>query len=110
MGDDPVNDNSDVKVRIRVTDPWDSTEVIVGILSKDIFVDDLKSALIFSEKGEWIVLLPRHKGQDLLTELLDKKESVANIAWLSDKFESTMKQITGEFITNYGSGDVIRLE
>lgn len=105
-----MNDDSSIKVKIQVTDPWDSTEVIIGILNNDIFVDDLKSALIYSEKGEWLVLLPRYKGQDLFAELIGGKETVANIAWLSNKFEITMKQITGEFITTYGSGGVVRLE
>ncbi len=103
-------ESSNIRVKITVSRSWDSTEVIFGTLTKEILVDNLRSALIYTERGEWLVLLPRSVGQDLLKERVEGKVALANIAWLSNRFNSTMKQITGEFFTTVSNGGAIRLE
>ena len=104
------NNILNIKVRIYITDPWDSKEVIDGILQGEVLVDNIKSALIYDENGKWVVLLPRHKGQDLHDELENGKETATNIVWLSNDFDEKNKKIHRALITSYSSGNAIRLE
>lgn len=111
LGVDPMTDNqTNVKIRVYITDPWDSSEIIEGFLYGEVFVDDIKSALILYDKEKWLILLPRHKGQNLLDELVNGKDTATNIIWLSDKFDGKIRKISRDLITSYSSGNAVRLE
>ena len=44
------NNEQNLKIKINITDPWDSQEIIEGTLYREVFIDNLKSALVHSEK------------------------------------------------------------
>lgn len=106
MNDDKLN----IKVKIYITDPWDSKEIIEGTLYGEVIIDNLKSALIHSAGKKWLVLLPRYKGQDILDELAGGKDAVTNIVWLSEKFDGTIKEISRDLIVSYNIGNAIQIK
>jgi hypothetical protein len=99
-----------MKVKIYITDPWDSKEIIEGTLYGEVFIDNLKSALIHSDKKKWLVLLPRYKGQNILDDLADGKDTVTNIVWLSEKFDETTIDISRDLVISYNIGNAIQIK
>jgi hypothetical protein len=91
------------KIKITITDPWDSKESIIGFFDRPILVGNLVSLLVRSEGGEWIALLPRYKGQQLTNEMNSKQKFVINIAKLAN-VGTTAEQIATDHILFYASG------
>lgn len=98
-----MNKNSTKKIKVTITDPWDSKETIIGFVERSILIGNLVSLLIHSETGEWIALLPRYKGQQLTSEMRSKQKFIVNIAKLTG-IEFTAEQVTPDRILFYGSG------
>jgi hypothetical protein len=91
------------KIQIRVSDPWDSNEALIGFFQDQIFIDDLVSILVKSENGDWIALLPKYKGQDL-TDILQGKPIVVNIAKLTSNVDLSSKHLLASSIVDYAAG------
>jgi hypothetical protein len=100
--------NSSIKIKIVVSDPWDSKEVITGFFYKQVSIGDLASLLIRSEKGEWVALLPRHEGQHLINDSKSKKKFPVNIAkFMHDEFPIEKMEPDQILFYAIGSAEVI---
>lgn len=91
------------KIKVMITDPWDSNEIIIGFFDRSILVDNLMSLLMHSEAGGWFALMPRYKGQQLINDMNSKQKFVVNILKLRD-VELIEEKIEPDRILYYASG------
>jgi hypothetical protein len=100
---------SRIYIKIIVSDPWDSKEVIVGIYDQPISISDQEALLIHTEEREWLALLPRYEGQQLINDIKSKQKFAVNIAkFLYEEFPT--EKIEPDQILFYaiGSAEVIK--